>query len=147
MALNSNLDDLGALLLYNIEAMKSVCEAETEALKKRSREGFFALQPKKVQATEALQYALTSWQRIPDTNPQKAEWQLKIKDAYDGFRNIAAVNQNHLIAMRRSLNRMQLRLIDAAKQALTGGTDVYNKGGRKANEKAKILSASLSETA
>ncbi|MBI1327372.1 MAG: hypothetical protein GC136_06975 [Alphaproteobacteria bacterium] len=147
MASSNTLDDLGAVLLYNIEAMKSVCLEENQALAAKNREAFFALQQKKLQASEALQYSLASWQRLQSETPEKEAWQDKIKEAYEGFRNIAAMNQNQLIAVRRSLRRIQTRMIDATKQALTGGADTYNKGGQKSQDKAKILSAGLSETA
>lgn len=118
-------------MMSAIDSLRNIYVAENEALNAAKTHDFIALQPLKLEATRVYHDGITQMlARRPEFQSLAPELRQHFKQKQDEFSLVADANLLAIERMRRSVNRLNDRILSAARKAMERDGVNYGAHGR-----------------
>jgi len=135
-------------MMQTIDALRNVYVAETMALAASDTPAFLGLQDQKIEAAQnyhtGISEFLTRKDEIMMVHP---DLKSLIRKKQEEFSDVARENLDALDRMRRTVDRMGNRIMQAARDASTREGVTYGKSGNMSGYKNKPVTMGLNESA
>jgi hypothetical protein len=136
-------------MMESIDRLRSVYEAETEALKRSDTQGFLALQDEKMSSAMSYEAGINEIiarkDEMKDVDPQMKR---KLRQMQKDFAELSQQNMDALQRMQRTMERLGGKIRTAAKDAAKKNRVFsYGQNGQIADVTHKRISISVQEEA
>ncbi|MBI2235336.1 MAG: flagellar protein FlgN [Micavibrio aeruginosavorus] len=135
-------------MMQTIDTMRSVYEEETQALRVADLKAFFALQNKKIAAATdyhaGIAELISRKEEILDVHPDLKNI---FNRKHSEFSAVAADNLDALTRMRRTVDRLSHRVMQAARDAAVRDSVNYSARGSMNNPRNRPITMGLNESA
>lgn len=135
-------------MMQTIDALRNVYVAETMALAKSDTSAFLGLQDKKIEAAQNYHTGISEFlARKDEILTVHPDLKSLIRKKQEEFSEIARENLDALDRMRRTVDRMGNRIMQAARDAATREGVTYGKSGNMSGYKNRPVTMGLNESA
>lgn len=133
-------------LIAVIDRVEDVYRRETKALKGADTSAFIDLQGEKVIAAQNYQAGINQlMERAEEIKQASPALKQKLEQRREDFNTTALENMDALERMQRSLNRLNDRIMEAARRSAKENTGQYGAAGQMRQDERRALSIGISE--
>ncbi len=133
-------------MVNNMEELTAIYQTELDALELRDMQLFSELQPKKVRLVQDCETHMSEITKQPDlmkaVSPALRD---RVLTSEDNLRYLAGKSQHACKIRAESVKRVQERLLEAARAALTRDQILYTKNGVTSQSKNKPVATAINQ--